>query len=86
MPTYYWTAGARAHADYTAGLARGLPPDVDVFWTGPEVRAHAITADDARAAAGLFGLRGRFELRARVGDFGRRRGPSLCVGLVRGRR
>jgi beta-N-acetylglucosaminidase-like protein len=55
VPTYYWTAGARAHADYTAGLARGLPPDVDVFWTGPEVRTHDITADDAREAAGLFG-------------------------------
>jgi hypothetical protein len=55
VPTYYWTAGARAHLNYTAGLARGLSPDVGVFWTGPEVRSHAITADHAREAAGLFG-------------------------------
>jgi hypothetical protein len=55
VPTYYWTAGAQAHAEYTAGLARGLPPDVDVFWTGADVRAHAVTAIDAREAAGLFG-------------------------------
>src|SRR5262249_32087569 len=46
---------AKAHAAYTASLAQGLPPDVGVFWTGPEVRAHAITADHAREAAGLFG-------------------------------
>ena len=55
VPTYYWTAGAQAHAEYTAGLAQGLPPNVDVFWTGADVRAHAITAIDAREAAGLFG-------------------------------
>ncbi len=57
VPTYYWTAGAQAHADYTAGLARGLPPDVGVFWTGTEVRSHAITAAEARDAAGLFGCK-----------------------------
>jgi hypothetical protein len=55
VPTYYWTAGAQAHAEYTAGLARGLPDESDVFWTGTEVRSHAITAAQAREAAGLFG-------------------------------
>src|SRR5205085_1602371 len=55
VPTYYWTEGARAHAEYTAGLARGLPPEVGVFWTGTEVRSHAITAAQAREAAELFG-------------------------------
>ena len=54
-PTYYWTTGARAHPDYLAGLARRLPPDVDLFWTGPAVRSHAITAGQAREAATLFG-------------------------------
>jgi len=55
VPTYYWTEGAAAHAEYTAELARGLPPDVDVFWTGQVVRDHDITAAKAREAAGLFG-------------------------------
>jgi hypothetical protein len=55
VPTYYWTAGAQAHADYTAELARGLPPDVALYWTGAEVRDHAITAEKARDAARLYG-------------------------------
>lgn len=55
VPTYYWTAGARAHPEYTAVLARGLPPEVDLFWTGEEVRSHAITAAQAREATELFG-------------------------------
>ena len=59
VPTYYWTAGAKAQAGYTAGLAQGLPPEVGVFWTGTEVRAHAITAAQAREAAALFGRRPR---------------------------
>jgi hypothetical protein len=57
VPTYYWTEGARANAAYTAELARGLPSDVDVFWTGAVVRDHAITAETAREAASLFGRR-----------------------------
>ncbi|MCC6383514.1 MAG: beta-N-acetylglucosaminidase domain-containing protein, partial [Dehalococcoidia bacterium] len=52
---YYWTEGAQAHADYTAELARGLPPDVDLYWTGSIVRDHDITAAKAREAAALFG-------------------------------
>jgi hypothetical protein len=55
VPTYYWTAGARANRAYAVGLARGLPTDVDVFWTGAVVRDHAITAEKAREAAELFG-------------------------------
>ncbi|MGE3908807.1 MAG: beta-N-acetylglucosaminidase domain-containing protein [Chloroflexota bacterium] len=55
VPTYYWTDGAREQAAYTAGLAAGLPADVDVFWTGQIVRDHDITAEKAREAAGLFG-------------------------------
>ncbi|MCC7371138.1 MAG: beta-N-acetylglucosaminidase domain-containing protein [Chloroflexi bacterium] len=55
VPTYYWTAGAREHTAYTAGLAAGLPADVDVFWTGTVVRDHDITAEKAREAASLFG-------------------------------
>jgi hypothetical protein len=57
VPTYYWTEGARAHAEYTAELARGLPEGVDLFWTGLVVRSHAITAEQAREAAALFGRR-----------------------------
>jgi hypothetical protein len=55
VPTYYWTDGAREHADYTAELASGLPPDVDVFWTGQVVRDHAITPAKAREAATVLG-------------------------------
>ncbi len=55
VPTYYWTEGAQTHADYTAELARSLPPDVDLFWTGSIVRDHDITAAKAREAAALFG-------------------------------
>jgi hypothetical protein len=55
VPTYYWTEGARANAAYTAELARGVPPDVGLFWTGAVVRDHQITAEKAREAAGLFG-------------------------------
>jgi hypothetical protein len=55
VPTYYWTDGARQHADYTAELASGLPPDVDIFWTGQVVRDHAITPEKAREAAALLG-------------------------------
>ncbi len=39
VPTYYWSQGARAHAAYTQALADGLPPEVDVFWTGEQVRS-----------------------------------------------
>ncbi len=55
VPTFYWTDGARAHAAYTAALARGLPEGVQVFWTGTVVRSQAITAAEAREAAALFG-------------------------------
>jgi hypothetical protein len=57
VPTYYWTAGAREHSEYTAELAGALPADVDLFWTGEEVRSHAITAAQAREASRLFGRR-----------------------------
>jgi hypothetical protein len=57
VPTYYWTEGARANAEYTAELAGGLPADVELFWTGAIVRDHDITAEKAREAASLFGRR-----------------------------
>jgi hypothetical protein len=57
VPTYYWTAGARQHPEYAAELARGLPAEIDLFWTGEAVRSHAISAAQAREAARLFGRR-----------------------------
>lgn len=57
VPTYYWTEGARAHPEYTAALADGLPADVGLFWTGSVVRDHAISGAKARQAAELFGRR-----------------------------
>src|SRR5438105_917634 len=55
VPTLYWTGGLRAHPLYTTRLAVGLPPGVDVFWTGEEVRSHAITRAQGAEATGFFG-------------------------------
>jgi hyaluronoglucosaminidase len=46
VPTEY--VGTRP-SPYLADLARGLPTDVDLMWTGPTVCSPVITADDARA-------------------------------------
>ena len=56
MPTLYWTGGLRAHPLYTTRLAVGLPPGVDVFWTGEELRSQAITQARAVEANVLYGL------------------------------
>jgi hyaluronoglucosaminidase len=42
---------------YLRTLATGLPPDVDVMWTGPTVCSPVIRAGDARARAGALGGR-----------------------------
>ena len=55
VPTLYWTGGLRAHPLYTTRLAVGLPPGVDVFWTGEEVRSQAITRAQAAEANVLYG-------------------------------
>ncbi len=39
---------------YLRGLAAGLPPDVDVMWTGPTVCSPVVRAADARAWAGAL--------------------------------
>lgn len=58
VPTYYWTVGLRAHTAYAAELSVGLENTaVDIFWTGEQVRSHAISGASARAAAGLLGRR-----------------------------
>ncbi len=46
VPTEY--VGTRP-TPYLAALASGLPPDVDVFWTGPTVCSPTVSAADARA-------------------------------------
>jgi hyaluronoglucosaminidase len=53
-PTEY--VGTRA-SPYLDALAAGLPPDVDVMWTGPTVCSPTITAADARARAAALGGR-----------------------------
>lgn len=50
-PTYYWTAGMRAHPEYIPELMAGLPPDVAVFWTGEHVRSQGTSGEAAREAA-----------------------------------
>lgn len=53
-PTEY--VGTRP-SPYLGELAAGLPPDVDVMWTGPTVCSPTITAADARAWAAVLGGR-----------------------------
>ncbi len=44
-------------SEYLAALAAGLPPDVDVMWTGPTVCSPTISAAQARARAAALGGR-----------------------------
>ncbi|MCJ7673500.1 MAG: protein O-GlcNAcase [Acidimicrobiia bacterium] len=54
VPTEY--IGTRP-TPYLVELDAGLPPDVDVFWTGPTVCSPTITAADARAWRDAIGGR-----------------------------
>ena len=54
VPTEY--VGVRP-SPYLADLAAGLPPDVDVMWTGPTVCSPRIDAADARAWRAAVGDR-----------------------------
>jgi hyaluronoglucosaminidase len=54
VPTEY--VGVRP-SPYLADLASGLPPDVDVMWTGPTVCSPRIDEDDARAWRAAVGDR-----------------------------
>jgi hyaluronoglucosaminidase len=54
VPTEY--VGTRP-SSYLGSLAAGLPPDVDVMWTGPAVCSPVIRADDARGWAAALGGR-----------------------------
>jgi len=55
VPTEY--VGTRP-TSYLEGLARALPPEVDVMWTGPTVCSPVVCAADARAwATALAGRR-----------------------------
>ena len=51
------STSARGRAPTSATLADQLPPDVDVFWTGPTVCSPTITAADARAWRDAIGGR-----------------------------
>lgn len=81
VPTEY--VGTRA-TSYLRTLATGLPPDVDVMWTGPTVCSPVIRADDARAwAAALGGRRPLLWDNYPVNDGTMER--SLHLGPYRGR-
>ncbi len=54
VPTEY--VGTRP-SPYLAELSTGLPPDVDIFWTGPTVCSPTITEGDARAWRAALGGR-----------------------------
>jgi hyaluronoglucosaminidase len=81
VPTEY--VGTQPTA-YLRSLAAGLPPDVDVMWTGPTVCSPVIRADDARAwAAALGGRRPLLWDNYPVNDGTMER--SLHLGPYRGR-
>ncbi len=69
---------------YLRGLAAGLPPDVDVMWTGPTVCSPVVRADHARSwAAALAGRRPILWDNYPVNDGTMER--SLHLGPYRGR-
>jgi hyaluronoglucosaminidase len=81
VPTEY--VGTRP-TSYLRGLAAGLPPDVDVMWTGPTVCSPVVRADDARSwAAALAGRRPVLWDNYPVNDGTMER--SLHLGPYRGR-
>ncbi len=81
VPTEY--VGTRP-TSYLHGLATGLPPDVDVMWTGPTVCSPVIRASDARAwAAALVGSKPLLWDNYPVNDG--TMAPSLHLGPYRGR-
>jgi hyaluronoglucosaminidase len=81
VPTEY--VGTRP-TTYLRTLARGLPPDVEVMWTGPTVCSPVIRAADARAwAAALGGRRPLLWDNYPVNDGAMER--SLHLGPYRGR-
>jgi hyaluronoglucosaminidase len=80
-PTEY--VGTRS-SPYLSELARGLPADVDVMWTGPTVCSPTITVADARGrAAALGGRRPLVWDNFPVSDGPME--PSLHLGPYRGR-
>jgi hyaluronoglucosaminidase len=81
VPTEY--VGTRP-SSYLGSLAAGLPPEVDVMWTGPTVCSPVIRADDARRwAAALGGRRPLLWDNYPVNDGTMER--SLHLGPYRGR-
>ncbi len=81
VPTEY--VGTRP-TSYLHGVAAGLPPDVDVMWTGPTVCSPVIRAADARAwAAALAGRKPLLWDNYPVNDGTME--PSLHLGPYRGR-
>ena len=54
VPNDYWTEAAEA-TDELATVAAALPADVGIAWTGPQICAPSITAEDAAAFAALVG-------------------------------
>jgi hyaluronoglucosaminidase len=81
VPTEY--VGTRP-TSYLEDLAAGLPPEVDVMWTGPTVCSPVVRADDARAwASALAGRRPLLWDNYPVNDGSMER--SLHLGPYRGR-
>lgn len=77
---------ARAHGleatPYRATLARVVPPEVTIIWTGPRARSAVISVEEARAAARVLGRPPVLWDPYPANDFRRER---LFLGPVRGR-
>jgi len=51
-PTEYW---GDARSDYIVELASGIPVEIPLFWTGPDICARTINAEGARSLTGRLG-------------------------------
>jgi hyaluronoglucosaminidase len=46
-PSAYTTVDMQAHPDYIQQIGKELAPEIEIFWTGPEVVSKHITAEDS---------------------------------------
>lgn len=53
-PSAYTTRDMEKHRDYIEYVGRELAPEIDIFWTGPDVVSKRITAEDAAVVEKWF--------------------------------
>ncbi len=53
-PSAYTTGEMKKHAEYTKVIGEKIDPQIDLFWTGPEVCSPTITVAEAQEAERMF--------------------------------